>query len=555
MGGDGATRSWLDLIERAGNALPHPATLFALGAVVVVFASECAVRVDWSVERRVSTPVVETLHDDSGAPIVDPVTGDEVTLGVVDPATGQPVRERGVRTLRAKSLLSSDGLYWTLSSMVQSFVEFPPLGVVLVGMLGIGVAERSGLVGAALKGLMLAVPPALLTPTMVLVGVLSSLGLDAGYVVLPPVAAALYAALGRSPLVGLAAVFSGVAGGFGANLVVTSLDPLLAGLSTEGARLLDDGYSVAASANLYFMIASTVMLTTVGWATTSLWVEPRMSRKTAEDGGPSSAAPTAGAEPLSADERRGLAAAGVALVVGVTALLVATWIPGAPLYGVDGPFPRWIAVIVPLLFLGFLIPGVVYGAVAGTLRSDEDAAGMMSDSMAGMGSYIVLAFFAAQFIAYFKYSGLGEMLAISGGAVLASAALPAPLLMVGFVFVAMAGNLFIGSMSAKYAFFAPVFVPMFMAVGISPELTQVAYRIGDSVTNVITPLNPYMVIVLAFVQRHAPRSGIGTLVALMLPYTVAFTAGWLVLLVGWMLVGADLGPAGPLAYTPPDGLR
>ncbi len=513
---DSRGAGWLDSIERLGNRLPDPATLFALGAVAVMVASAVAVGLDWSVEKTVSRD-------------------------------GQLLTE----TVRPTSLLTADGLYWALRSMVKSFVEFPPLGVVLVGMLGIGVAERSGFIGALLKALMLAVPPALLTPTMVFVGVLSSMGLDAGYVVLPPVAAALYASVGRSPLVGLAAVFAGVSAGFGANLVVTSLDPLLAGLSSESAQLLDPAYSVAATANLWFMIGSTILLTGVGWAVTAVWIEPRFASKPAEEGGPPTSAESDDEEArsLGREQRNGLVWAGAALALGVAAAVAASRIPGAPLFGDDGPFPRWVAAIVPLLFIGFLVPGVVYGVRTGSIRSDRDVATMMSETMAGMGAYVVLAFFAAQFIAYFRHSGLGEMLAIAGGQALASADLPPAFLMVGFVVVVMGANLMIGSMSAKYAFLAPVFVPMFMQVGISPELTQVAYRIGDSASNVITPLNPYMVIILVFMRRYVPSSGLGTVVALMLPYTLAFAAAWSVMLVLWIASGAELGPAGPLVYS------
>jgi aminobenzoyl-glutamate transport protein len=507
---------WLDAIERLGNRLPDPATLFALGAAGVVGASAVAVALGWSVEKTVSR----------GGLLVS-------------------------ETVTPTSLLNPDGLYWVLHSMVTSFVEFPPLGVVLVGMLGIGVAERSGFIGAMLKALMLAVPGSLLTPTMVFVGVLSSMGLDAGYVVLPPVAAALYASVGRSPIAGLAAVFAGVSAGFGANLLVTSLDPLLAGLSTESAQLLDPNYEVAATANLWFMIVSTFLLTAVGWTVTAVWVEPRFAGKPADEGGPTASADGEDAQALSPIERSALVRATLALGLGVAVVVAATGIEGAPLFGQDGPFPRWVAVIVPLLFLGFLVPGIVYGVRVGTIRSDRDVATMMSETMSGMGSYIVLAFFAAQFIAYFKHSGLGEMLAIAGGRALASADLPPSLLMVGFVGVVMAANLMIGSMSAKYAFLAPVFVPMFMQVQISPELTQVAYRIGDSVSNVITPLNPYVVIILVFMRRYVPRSGIGTLVALMLPYTVAYALAWTALLVAWIALGIELGPAGPLGYSGP----
>ncbi len=547
-----ASQGLLDRIEALGNALPDPATLFVLGALLVMGLSQLAVTLDWRVERSVSQEVRIPIRGGDGAPIVDPASGEVLTTVLLDPVTGQPRRELTLREVRSVSLLSADGLYWALRSMVTSFVNFPPLGVVLVGMLGIGLAERTGWIGALLTAVMLAVPGWLLTPTMVFVGVMSSMGLDAGYVVLPPVAAALYQAVGRSPLVGLAAVFSGVSAGFGANLLVTSLDPLLAGLSSEGAQLLDPGYRVAATANLWFMIASTVLLTGVGWAVTAYWVEPRFDRKSVDQGGP---APRSSAlrasHTLSRSELRGLRHALVSIVAGVAILGAARFIPGAPLDGLDGPFPRWVSAIVPLIFLGFLVPGLTYGISTGAVRSDKDVARMMSETMAGMGGYIVLAFFAAQFIAYFKYSGLGEMLAISGGQLLSSADLPPWLLMVAFIGVVVVANLFIGSMSAKYAFFAPVFVPMFMQVQISPELTQLAYRIGDSVSNVITPLNPYMVIILVFMRRYVARSGIGTLVTLMLPYTLAFAVTWSLLLVGWIWTGFELGPEGPLAYAAP----
>jgi aminobenzoyl-glutamate transport protein len=524
---DGA-RGWLDRIERLGNALPDPTTLFLIGAVAVVLLSALAAGLDWSVEKTLSRELI-------------------------DPHSGEARRELVTVPVRAVSLLSADGVYWMLESMVENFVTFPPLGVVLVGMLGIGLAEKTGFIGALLHAVLVAMPAQLLTPAIFFVGVMSSMGLDAGYVVLPPVAAALYHSVGRSPLVGLAAVFAGVSAGFSANLFLTSLDPLLAGLSTESAHLVDPRYTVAATANLYFMIASTLLLTGVGWAVTAWWVEPRMHGKPPEEGGPDPERAAEDVAPLEPEQRRGLALAGAAALLTLALFAAAVWLPAAPLHGAAGRFPRWVAVIVPLIFLAFLVPGLVYGMATGSVRSDKDVARLMGETMAGMGPYIVLAFFAAQFIAYFAHSGLGEMLALTGGRALARAQLPDASLMIGFVGVVMLANLLIGSMSAKYAFFAPVFVPMFMQVGVSPELTQAAYRVGDSVTNVITPLNPYVVILLVFMQRYVPRAGIGSLVALMLPYTLAFAAAWSLLLVVWIASGADLGPAGPLRYAPWDG--
>jgi len=541
----------LDAIERIGNGLPDPATLFAIGAALVMVLSQVAVSLDWTVTKTISREVREAVLDADGHPLSDPSTGEALTRALLDPTTGQVQRELATVPVRATSLLSGEGIYWALSTLVKNFTDFPPLGVVLVGMLGIGLAEKTGFIGALLKATLLAVPPALLTPTIIFVGVMSSMGLDAGYVVLPPVAAALYQSVGRSPLVGLAAVFAGVSAGFGANLFITSLDPLLATFTSASAQILDPGYVVAATSNWWFMIASTVLLTGVGWAVTAWWVEPRFAGKPPELGGATPRdADGLSSQQLTADEKRGLVIAVAVAVAAVAVFTLATLLPGAPLHGLDGAFPRWVRVIVPLLFFGFLLPGLAYGVATGRLRNDKDVARMMADTMAGMGPYIVLAFFAAQFIAWFAHSGLGEMLAISGGRALAQARLPDPLLMQGFVVVVIIGNLFIGSMSAKYAFFAPVFVPMFMQVGISPELTQVAYRVGDSVSNVITPLNPYMVILLVFMQRHMARAGIGTLVALMLPYAVTFAVVWSLMLALWMATGAPLGPAGPLVYDP-----
>jgi aminobenzoyl-glutamate transport protein len=500
------------------------------------------------VEKTITRSVSEPVLSASGEALLSPLDGTPLTRTVVDDQ-GHPVQERVQVPIQATSLLSADGLFWIMASAVDNFMNFPPLGVVLVGMLGIGLAERTGFIGAVLKAILLAVPSSALTPTIFFVGVMSSIGMDAGYVVLPPVAAALFQAVGRSPLVGLATVFAGVSAGFSANLVITSLDPLLARLSTASAQLVAPGYAVAETANWWFMIASTFLLVAVGWAVTAWWVEPRYSGDEETAGGADPQA-DALAGPLTDSERHGLGiAVGVAIVTGV-AVAVATLVPGFPLHGLDGVFPRWVRVIVPLLFVGFLLPGMAYGIATGSLKSDRDVASVLGDAMAAMGPYIVLAFFAGQFIAWFAHSGLGEMLAITGGRVLAAADLPASGLMAGFILVVGSANLLIGSMSAKYAFLAPVFVPMFMQVGISPELTQVAYRIGDSVSNIITPLNPYVIIVLVFMQRYAPKAGIGTLVALMLPYAVVFTLVWTAMLALWMLFELPLGPEGPLTYAP-----
>lgn len=498
--------SFLDRIERLGNRLPQPATLFFIGTVIVMFASAVAAWNQWSLPAPAS---------------------DEI--------------------LTANNLLSSDGIWWLLSHLVDNFINFPPLGIVLVGMLGIGLAERSGLLPALFRRLAQITPAQLLTPAMVFLGIQSSMALDAGYVVLPPIAAALYLTARRPPLAGIAAVFAGVSAGFSANLFITALDPMLAGFTESGASLVAPAYKVAVTANWWFMIASTLFLTLVGWAVTAWYVEPRLIVHNHQPTAEALADDSAMASDVK--QSRSLRYAGVALLVTLLLIVASVLFPGAPLYGQGEHFPRWVEATVPLLFLCFFIPGLVYGISSRSIRSDRDLAGMLYKTIAGLSSYIVLAFFAAQFVESFRYSGLGEMLAVSGGGLLAQLAIPTPLLIITFILLVGGANLLIGSASAKYAFLAPIFVPMFMQVEVSPELTQVAYRVGDSFSNIITPLNPYMIIIIAQVQRYATGTGFGTVLALMLPYSLAFLFVWSLILAGWLLLGLPLGPGGPLIYS------
>lgn len=496
----------LDRIEYLGNRLPHPAALFALATFVVIALSALAQGAGWTVQK-----------------VLPASLGAAAATEIIVP----------------RSLLNADGLWWLISHLVSNFILFPPLGVVLVGMLGIGVAERSGFIPAVLTAVARRVGASALTPTLVFLGIISSVGLDAGYVVLPPIAALLFLLSGRSPLAGIAAAFAGISAGFSANLVITAVDPLLAGFTEAGAQFVDPDYRVAVTANWWFMAVSTVILTLVGWGVTALWVEPRANR-----------APITTSTLTHVDhgDRRAMRYALLSIALAGTAVALLTLLPGAPLHGTGNRFPRWVEATVPILFVLFLIPGIVYGFVSRTFQSDRDVADAMGKTFAELGPYIVLAFFAAQFIESFKYSRLGEMLAIAGGGMLTELAIPVWALVTIFVGVVMFGNLLVGSASAKYAFFAPVFVPMFMYVGISPELTQAAYRVGDSITNVITPLNPYMVIIVALIQRFVAGAGLGTVVALMLPYALTFAVVWIALLLSWIALGVPLGPGGALNY-------
>lgn len=519
-----ARTTFLDKFERFGNKLPDPATLFLIGAGIVIVLSQIGASSGWSIQ-----------------PVKPQAIPGETGLKLVP--EGDPIEAVG--------LLSAEGIYWMFANLVKNFIEFPPLGIVLVGMLGIGVAERTGMMAALLKAFLYLVPASLLTPAMVFLGVMSSIGIDAGYIVLPPLAMALYKAVGRSPIVGLAAVFAGVSAGFNANLFVTALDPMLASFSNIGAQIIQSNYVVNPAANWYFMIGSTVVITLAGWFITARFVEPRFEKKPEDEGGPPPEKQNMKTvRILESAEKNGLIAAGITFVLIFGILLALILIPDAPLHGkAEGEqLPKWARSIVPIIFLSFLLPALAYGIRAKTIQTERDAAKAMVDAMAGMAPIIVLAFFAAQFIAYFNYSKLGTMLAMWGGQTLASAQMHWMLLIVVFILVTAIFNLFVGSMSAKYAIFAPIFVPMFMLVGISPELTQAAYRIGDSVTNIITPLNAYLIIILVAMRKYVPNAGMGTLVATMLPYSIGFLIVWTIMLLVWMATGTPLGPDGPLRY-------
>jgi aminobenzoyl-glutamate transport protein len=492
-----AVERFLSFVERTGNLLPHPATLFAGFAALVVVLS-------WVVARF----EVSVIHPGTGA--------------VVTPF----------------NLMSAEGLHMILTKMVTNFTGFAPLGTVLVALLGIGVAEGSGLIGAALRVVVLAAPRKLLTFVIVFAGVMSNAASEVGYVLLVPLAAVIFLAAGRHPLAGLAAAFAGVSGGYSANLLLGTIDPLLAGLSQEAARIIDPAYLVNPACNYYFMFVSTFLISGLGTWVTERIVVPRLGAYTGEEKAEE-------VRKANAAEVRGLRFAGV------TVLLFTAWV----LWGLlpaDGFLrdPKTFEVlhspfmsgIVALIFLSATLAGIAYGIGAGTFKSDNDVMKGMSKSMETLGSYIVLVFFAAQFVAYFNWTNLGLIMAIKGAAGLKALDLgPIPLLLT-FVLISALINLIMGSASAKWAIMAPVFIPMFMLLGYSPELTQMAYRVGDSVTNIISPMMSYFALIVAFIARYDKKAGIGTVISTMLPYSVVFLIGWSLLLVIWVLLELPIGP-------------
>jgi aminobenzoyl-glutamate transport protein len=507
-------RKFLDTVEWLGNLLPHPVTLFAILCAAVVLLSGLAGAIGLSVPD-------------------------------VRPSAGEGAR------IAAVSLLNAEGLRMVVSNLVTNFTNFVPLGTVLVAMLGVGVADRSGLLSALVRTLVLGAPKHLVTVAIVFAGVISNTASEMGYVVLVPLAGVIFYSLGRHPLAGMAAAFAGVSGGYSANLLIGTVDPLLAGITQEAARLIDPVYEVHAAVNWYFMIASTFLITIVGSLVSIFIVEPKLGKydpSLAQEG----VLAEAGMETLTDLERKGLKWAAVT-ALGLSVLVALTVVPESgvlrnPETGdvLHSPFLRGI---VAIIFVFFLVPGVVYGKITGSINNDRDLIQAMADTMGSLGLYIVLVFFAAQFVAFFGWTNLGAILAVTGAQTLQTIGLTGPLVFVPFIMMCSLINLSLGSASAQWAVTAPIFVPMLMLTGYSPEVIQAAYRIGDSTTNIITPMMSYFGLILAFATRYNRNLGIGTLIATMLPYSIIFWVSWVALFLLWVFgLGLPVGPATTTYY-------
>ena len=494
---------FLNGVEIVGNKLPHPATLFALFAVAVLLISWLAVLLDLSA--------------------INPVTNELI----------KPV-----------NLLSTFGLHEILNKMVVNFTGFAPLGVVIVAMLGIGLADSSGLIEAVIRLFVLKTPAKLLTFVLVFAGVISNLAADVGYVLLIPLAGIIFISVKRHPIVGMAAAFAGVSGGYSANLFIGTLDPMLGGITTEAAHILDPNYHVLATANYYFMFASTFLVSILGTFVTEKIVAPRFEGKKYK------LDHEVTVEHLTSKEKKGLIYVLITFLL-LVGLVVACIIPeDGPLRGVNGNFLQspLIKDSIAFIFIFFCSLGFVYGYTTGKFKTDSDVIKGISDNIRTLATYIVLVFFAAQFIAYFKWSNLGQILAIKGADFLVALNVGTIPLVICFIILAAIINLVMGSASAKWALIAPIFVPMFMQLSFSPELTQVLYRIGDSCTNLISPMMSYFALIIAYFQKYDEDANIGTIVSTMLPYSIVFLIGWTIVAVIWVLIGFPLGPGAPLFY-------
>lgn len=503
---------FLNTVERAGNRLPHPIALFALFAVAIVVISG-----------------------------ILSVIGFSEVGNLINSKTGE-IEEQ---TFQVVSLFNLEGIAYMLTHAVKNFTGFAPLGTVLVAMLGVGVAESSGWISALLKKTVQITPQQFITPVVVFLGVMSNVAGDAGYVVLIPIGALMFMAYGRHPLAGLAAAFAGVSGGFSANLLIGTLDPLLAGITNEAVKIVDPSYSIQPTSNWYFMCVSTFLITIVGTLITDKLVEQRLEKFHGSDD-----LIDFGDNTLDATEGRALKRANLVLlvmIVGMIAILIPenSFLRNQDTGSLVNKSP-FMDGIITLVLIYFFVPAVVYGRSSGIFKNHRDVCGAMSKSMSTMSSYIALVFVSSQFINYFKYTQIGTVIALKGAEFFKNIGIGVIPLMVLFILFAAFSNLFMGSASAKWTFLAPVFVPMFMLLGVSPELTQVAYRIGDSCTNLITPLMSQFATIVVFTRRYDKDAGIGTLVSLMLPYTIGFMIAWTILLVVWMMLGIPVGPGASL---------
>jgi len=497
------SNKFINIIERGGNALPHPAALFGIFALLTLLLSAIGYFLNWQ---------------------------------GVNPANGENVK--------IINLISVEGLHRILLQLVDNYTGFAPLGIVMVAMLGIGVAESSGLIKAAINALIQRTPKYAITFMIVFTGVISNVASDLGYILIIPLSGVIFHTLGRNPIAGMSAAFAGVSGGFSANLLIGTIDPLLAGLSTEAARIIDPDYYVMPTANYYFMAVSTFLIAISGTWVTHIWVEPRLGRYTGE-------VKIEPVQKLKSSEKKGLRWVIVVILLWLTIFAFGLIPDNGFLRGKDNTVLHspLIKGFIAVLFLMASSCGIVFGYISGNFKKHDDVINGMSTSFKSLVSFLVLVFFASQFVAWFKWSNLGLVLAIKGADFLQAMNMHLIPLVILFIIFSGFINLFMGSASAKWAIMGPVFIPMFMLLGYSPELSQAVFRIGDSVTNVISPMMSFFALIIVYYQKYDKNAGIGTLIGTMLPYSIIFFIAWSIMMIVWILLGLPLGPEAGLFYT------
>lgn len=534
-GAKSGMQKFLDVVEKVGNMVPHPAVIFLLLVALVVVLSHAFHLAGVSVEYEVLAPAQAEAE---AAPITDELQYLDTGIGVDYTEIGEREFEFQTRTASVNSLLTTEGLRFMYSSVIPSFMGFTAVGLIIVAMLGVGVAEESGLINTLIRKIVIIAPPKALVYILVFVGILSSIAADAGYLVLIPLAGAAFLSVGRHPLAGIAAGFAAVAGAFTVNMLIKPLDAVLVEFTNDAIALVDPTISLDLASNLWFSAASVVFLTVVISLVTEKMIEPRLGpftgEKPANEGGA-----------LSREEMRGLrfAAVGLVAVLGVFALL--TLPSGSPLRHPESgaligntPFMNGLIAFISIIFL---VSGFAYGIGAGTVKNLTAAIKAMEKAISGLGGLIVLLFIISQFISYFNYSNMATILAVSLSDILQGGNIGPFWLLLGFIVVVLVLDLLITGAIAKWAIFAPIFVPLLMKLNVDPETVLAAYRVADSPINVITPLNAYFALVVTFCAKYEKSSGVGTVVALMLPFLVIITVLWTMLFFAWYLLGLPWG--------------
>lgn len=506
-GGNKKTRMerMLDTVERVGNRVPHPVVIFVLLIGIVILLSH-----------------------------VFYMMGASVTYQTINPDTHLPEEV----TTNAQSLLTADGIRFMYTQVVQNFMNFNAVGVIIVAMLGVGVAEESGLIRALIHKLVNVAPRALMTYILVFIGILSSIAADAGYLVLIPLAAAAFLTLGRNPLAGLAASFAGVAAVFTVNILIKPLDGILTGITNDAIHLMNPALSISLTANFWFSVASVLVLTVVVSLITEKVVEPRLGPYTGEK-------PPVVSGGMSPEESRGLKFAGYGLLGALVVFGLLALPPGAPLRNPetgaligDSPFMNGLIVFITILFLS---AGWMYGVGAGTMRSTVDVVSAMEKAVRGLASLIFLLFVISQFLAFFTYSNMATLAAVNLGDALESAGFGGLTLLLGFIAAIVLLDLIMTGAIPKWAIFAPVFVPLLMRLSVDPAAVLAAYRVADGPMNAISPLNAYFALIVSFAQKYDPKAGVGTVIALMLPYVLVVSVVWTLLFILWQVLGLPWG--------------
>ncbi|MDF2067768.1 AbgT family transporter [Bacillus sp. Cr_A10] len=486
---------FLSFVEKVGNKLPHPFILFFYLTVLLVILS-------WILSL--------------------------FKAAVVHPNTQE--------TVAVKSILSYEGIQFILSDTLKNFTDFAPLGLVLTVMLGIGLAEKVGLLEMLMKRAILNTPRKIITFTVFFIGILGNIASDAAFVVIPPLAALVFLSVGRHPIAGLAVGLASTGIGFTANVLIAGTDALLSGISTEISQGINPDIIVTPLDNWFFMSVSTFVLAGLGTLITEKYVEPRLGAYTGEQQSLSNE--------ISTLEKRGLRNSLIAALIFIAAVVGAMLIPNSPLLNEDGTLLRspFLSGIVPVLFLFFLVVGIVYGVSTKKIQSSADVPKLMTEAIGTLSGYIVLIFMIAQFVAYFNWSNIAIWLAVHSAAILTHLNMTNVFVIVLFVLLTAFLSLFIISGSALWSLVGPVFIPLFMVLGYHPAFIQLAYRVGESSTNMVTPLNPYFAIILSFMHVYDKKAGIGTLMSLMIPYTIGFLIIWIILLLVFALLGIPIGP-------------